>query len=215
MANLSDLGFKKGVVVETILSSYNADGSSNAAPMGATMIDEKHVAVTFYNSSRTFANVKAEKSAVLNITTDIWVYYRTALKESNAEGRLPDEWFAVTDMMKAPRLRSAEATIELKLIELTALGKDKTRAVFAADKTDAVQGYPKAYSRAFGATVEAIVHATHIKALNDGASQRKLVETLLLQIQMCRDVICRVAPGSAYEKVIDDLLKRVGKGGHA
>ena len=34
MAKLTDLGFSKGIIFETIVSTYNLDGSPNAAPMG-------------------------------------------------------------------------------------------------------------------------------------------------------------------------------------
>ena len=34
MAKLTDLGFSKGMIFETIVSTYNPDGTPNAAPMG-------------------------------------------------------------------------------------------------------------------------------------------------------------------------------------
>ena len=85
MAKLIDLGFAKGMIAETIVSTYNADGSPNAAPMGATLIDAEHLAFDLFNSSTTLANIKSNRSAVVNLTSNIEVYYRTAFKEANPE----------------------------------------------------------------------------------------------------------------------------------
>jgi hypothetical protein len=93
MANLSDLGFKAGVISEAIVTTYNADGSANAAPMGLKLIDEVHLSMSVFNSSKTCQNLKAKKSAVVNLTSDIDVFYKSAIKDANRNGILPAEWF--------------------------------------------------------------------------------------------------------------------------
>ena len=47
---LVDLGFSKGTIVETIVSTYNRDGKPNAAPMGVATIDDEHLSVDFFVS---------------------------------------------------------------------------------------------------------------------------------------------------------------------
>ena len=37
MTNLDDLGFLKGSIGETIVSTYDVDGQPNAAPMGVVI----------------------------------------------------------------------------------------------------------------------------------------------------------------------------------
>ncbi len=105
MAKLSDLGFQKAAIAETIVSTYNSDGSPNAAPMGATLKNQKQLTIDLFNSSATLANVKSSRCAVINLTDNIEIYYRTAFKEANPDGVLPEEWFTKAQAVNAPKLR--------------------------------------------------------------------------------------------------------------
>ena len=53
MVKLSDLGFLKGIIAETIVSTYNDDKTPNAAPMGILMEDEHHLTIDLFNSTIT------------------------------------------------------------------------------------------------------------------------------------------------------------------
>ncbi len=209
MAKLSDLGFLKGAVTETVVSTYNADGEPNAAPMGVTMTDEQHLAISLFNSSATLANIKSGRCAVLNLTGNIEVYYRTAFKEANPGGVLPKGWFQKAKAVNAPKLRLAEATVEVSVTEMAAQGAEKTRADFAVELVQATRKYPQVYCRAFGATLEAIIHATRVKALANDEKEQERVGELLKKIACCDEVAGRVAPNSQYSLVMDDLKKRI------
>jgi hypothetical protein len=207
---LSDLGFRKGIIAEAIVSTYNPDGSSNAAPMGIFMIDDQHVAVNFYNSSQTLVNVKVNKGAVLNLTRDIETYYRTAFKDANPDGKVPEDCFIVAEAVKAPMLWSAEATVEVSLEDLATLDFERTRVIFKVHRVVSVPRYPQVYCRAFGVTVEAIINATRVEALSGIKTEQKRIEELLKQIEVCHAVVCRVAPDSTYAAIMEDMMKKVG-----
>ncbi len=209
MAKLSDLGFKKGAISEVILSTYNRDGSPNAAPMGATLKDEQHLTIELYNSSTTLANLKTTKCAVVNLTSNIDVYYRAAFKEANPDSTLPREWFAKAQAVNAPKLRSADATVEGSVVDLAAIGAEKTRALLAVERLEAEKGYPKVYCRAFGLTLEAIIHATRVKALAGNQKEHEHVSELLKKIRECDVLVSRVVPNSQYSAVMADLMKRL------
>jgi hypothetical protein len=209
MLELSDLGFLKGVIVETIVSTYNTDEEPNAAPMGVTMMDEQHLAINLFNSSTTCTNIRSNKCAVVNLTGNIEVFYKTAFKEANPDGVLTQEWFEKAKAVNAPKLRLAEATIDVSVTNLVALRNEKTRAEFIVELVQAAQGYPQVYCRAFGETVEAIIHATRVKALVNEVKEQKRVSELLKKISYCNDVVNRVAPNSSYSTVMDDLIKRI------
>jgi len=209
MAKLSDLGFLKNVIAETIVSTYNTDEEPNAAPMGVTMIDAQHLAINVFNSSTTFTNIKLNSCAVVNLTGNIEVFYRTAFKEANPNGVLPQEWFEKAKAVNAPKLCLAEATIDVSLTDLVAFNAEKTRAVFNVEFVQAEQKYPQVYCRAFGATVEALVHATRVKALLHDENEKKRVNELLKKISYCNDVVNRVASNSSYSLVMADLMKRI------
>jgi hypothetical protein len=209
MSKLSDLGFLKDVVVETIVSTYNTNGKPNAAPMGITMMDERHLAINLFNSSTTCANIKSNRCAVVNLTGKVEIFYRTAFKEANPDGVLPQEWFEKAKAVNAPKLRLAEATIDVSVTDLVALDAEKTRAVFTVELVQAARKSPQVYCRAFGATIEAIIHATRVKALLNDEKEQKRVSELLKKISYCNDVVNRVAPNSSYSLVMADLIKRV------
>jgi hypothetical protein len=208
-AKLSDLGFSKGIIAETIVSTYNIDGKPNAAPMGAIMEDEQHLAINLFNSSLTCSNIKANRCAVVNLTSNIEVFYKTAFKEANPDGKLPQEWFEKAKAVNAPRLRSADASIDVSINDLVPIGTEKIRAVFNTELVQAKQKYPQVHCRAKSATLEAIIHATRVKAFINDEKEQKRVSKLLEMIGNCNEVVNRVAPNSSYSMVMADLMKRI------
>ena len=206
---LVDLGFSKGTIVETIVSTYNRDGKPNAAPMGVATIDDEHLSVDFFISSATYSNIKAHRCAVVNLTSDIEVFYKTAFKEANSDGTVPQEWFEQETVVNAPKLRSADATIGISIYQLEAIGVEKARAFFKVRSLQAREKYPQVYCRAFSATLEAIIHATRVKAFLNHQGEQKQIGKLLEQIENHHEVVNRVAPNSVYSTVMADLIKRI------
>jgi hypothetical protein len=209
MAKLSDLGFSKGIIVETLVSTYGANGKPNAAPMGVVMEDEQRIIINLFNSSTSCKNIKENKCAVVNLTGNIEVFYKTAFKDANPDGELPKEWFKKASALNAPRLRLAEASIEVSVKELVPVGAEKTLAIFLVNSIQATRKYPKVYCRAMSQTLEAIIHATRVKALVNNPAQQKSVGHLLEMIADCDKVVNRVAPNSSYTLVMADLMKKV------
>jgi hypothetical protein len=209
MAKLSDLCFSKGAIAETVVSTYDTNWRPNAAPMGVIIEDEDRIVINLFNSSITFNNIKANKCAVANVTSDIEIFYKTAFKEANPLGKLPQEWFEKAKSINAPRLRLANATIDMVLDNVVPIGAEKTKAFFKVQEIEAKRQYPQAYCRAFGLTVEAIIHATRIKALINDEKEQKHIIRLLEIIDECNRVINRVAPNSGYSEIMIDLTRRI------
>lgn len=206
MADLADLGFKVGVISEAIVTTYNADGSANAAPMGLKLVDEQHLSMNIFNTSSTCQNLKTKKAAVINITADIEVYYKSALKEANSI--LPTEWFANAETVDAPKLRTADATVELS-VEKEEFSADRTLFVCKVQRLSAQKVFPQVYCRAFPLTVEAITHATRVKAFARDPGKQEEVAKLTRAIRDCAAIVERVAPDSQYTRVFVDLLQRI------
>jgi hypothetical protein len=209
MAKLTDLGFLEGIICETIVSTYSPDGSPNAAPMGATMQTAKTLNLNIYNSSQTSRNLKTNKFAVINLTSDIEVFYKTAFKETNTDGKLPKDWFQKSRILNAPILQSSEASVSIIVAKIEPEGTDITRFTCQVKRIETAKTYPQAYSRARALTLEAIVHATRVKAFAKDKKQQKTVEKLLALIQGHNEVINRVAPNSTYTAVMADLMRRI------
>ena len=209
MAKLTDLGFSKDAIFETVLSTYNPDGTADAAPMGVTMIDQQTISLNLYNSSQTSRNLKANKCAVINLTSNIEVFYKTAFKEANQNGELPQEWFEKKEAVNAPCFRSADATIGVSVVEMEPVRAEKTKFSCKIERIDALKVYPQVYCRAMSATLEAILHATRVKLFINQKTKQKDVTKLLSMIENSNDIVNRTAPNSVYSTVMADLMKRI------
>jgi hypothetical protein len=88
MMSLTKLGLKKGMIFETIVTTSN-NKIPNAAPMGITTEDMKHLIIQPYKSSQTYENLLLTNLAVVNFIDDPWLFYRTALKDDIEKNILP------------------------------------------------------------------------------------------------------------------------------
>ena len=210
MAGLRDLGFSEGLILETIVSTYNANGEPNAAPMGIMMKTERNLKLKPYATTTTYQNLVATKSAVVNLTTDPELFYITAFKEVAPNGKLPLALFRKAKSVVAPRLVTADTHIEVTVESLKTLENEKAEAECTVILIKTSKKIPKAYCRAAGATIEAIIHATRIKAfLNKSEEKNEQVLELLERFRICRDVVNHVGAGSRYSDIMSDLAKRI------
>jgi hypothetical protein len=185
------------------------DGTPNAAPMGATMQDPQILSLNIFNSSQTSHNLKASKCAAINITNNIDFFYKTAFKEANPHGKLPQEWFEKSELVNAPKLRSANATIDVTVVGMEPIGAEKTKFSFHVERTYADRICPQVYCRAMSATLEAIINSTRVKEFVKDEKKKEQVNQLLQIIGNCNDVVNRTAPNSTYSYVMADLMKRI------
>jgi hypothetical protein len=209
MAKLTDLGFLKGMIFEAIVSTYNRDGSPNAAPMGTTMQNQHTISLNIFNSSETNRNLKTNKCAVINFTNNIEVFYKTTFKEVNPNGKLPQEWFEKAGFVNAPKLQLSDANIEVSVTSIEPKGAEKTNFSCDIVKIKVDKMYPQIYCRAMSMTLEAIIHATRVKAFVNDDKQEKNVNALLELIENNNDFVNRVAPNSMYATIMADLTKRI------
>jgi len=209
MAKLTDLGFLKDTFAETIVSTYNTDGTPNAAPMGIILENQQTLILNIFNTSTTNCNLKTSKCAVINLTNNIEAFYKTTFKEANPNGKLPAEWFDKARTINAPRLQFADASIEVSVINMEPCGVDRTKFVCNVKQTKTPKKYPQVYNRALSATIEAITHATRVKAFINDEKKQKQVSELLEMIENQKNLVNHVAPNSAYSAVMTDLMKRI------
>ncbi len=208
MVELTDLGFSKDMFSETIVSTYNPDGSINAAPMGLKMQDTKHLFMSIFNTSSTCRNLKFRKQAVVNLTSNIEIFYKSAFKEANIDGKIPTQWFARADVVEAPKLSSSDGSIEVLIGSISDDG-ERTEFSCKVKSLSAMKKYPQVYCRAMPLTLEAITHATRVKAFMKVPKKQKEVSELIETIRNYTHIVERVAPNSEYTSVLVDLLNRI------
>jgi len=209
MAKLIDLGFSKGTIFETIVSTYSNNKAPNAAPIGAIMQNPQTISLKIFNTSNTNRNLKANKSAVINLVDDIEVFYKTTFKEANPEGLLPQEWFVKAESVNAPQLRFANATIDVSVADAVQIGEDKTHFFCNVEQINVHEMFPQVYCRSMSATLEAIINATRVKVFLRDNEQKKQVSHLLELIENSNKIVNHTAPNSLYSRVMADLLKKI------
>ena len=210
MTTLTDLGFSKGAIVETVVSTYSADGQPNAAPMGVTMENSQRMAFRIYTSALTYRNLQAKRCAVVNVTSNPEVFYRTAFKEANPNGKLPLDWFGKAETVDAPSLRGAEAHIEVAVTDMAPFDSERAEVSCDVKHIQASPAFPKVYCRAVFATIEAVVHATRVKVFLTHPDEQKREQALKLleTIKGYHELVNRVAPNSRSAGIMADLTQR-------
>ena len=205
MVTLVDLGFNKNIIYETIVCTYNQDGSPNAAPIGVIVEDVCQVNFVIYNSASTLKNLQSHRLATLNLTGNLDIFFHTALKDT----RLPLEWFEKSNQIDAPQLKIADATIAVTIENFSALDGQRTKVVGKVCHITALKRYPQSYCRAAAAVLEAIIHTTRIKALYNVESEQEYVNKLLNLIKTCHEVVNRSAPNSHYAELMFALQQKI------
>ena len=211
MTKITELGFCMGVIVETVVSTYNAKRQANAAPIGVMMKRPNCIALRIFNSSLTYNNIKLKRCAVINLISDAEIFYHTAFKETNQNARIPQEWFEKAETVDAPQLQKAEALIEVTVVEIQPFDSERTEVTCKVQRIKASSILPKAYCRAQAATIEAIIHATRVKVFVTKSSRQNQERTLRLleKIKECNNIVNCVAPNSCYSEIMADLNQRI------
>jgi len=206
-SELIKLGFAPRQIVEVIVSTYDENKTPDAAPMGVTS-REGRLIIRPYTTTQTYLNLMGRRCGVVNLTGDPELFYRTAIKESNEGEQVPAEWFLGAEKVDAPRLRGAEAYLEVSVVDQNPIASDRAEFTCEVVQLEVASAYPKAYSRAAFALIESVIHATRLKEYLASGRMGE-AEQLLSMINHYRALVERVAPGSRYTLLMADLLKRV------
>ena len=203
-------GFQKNVIYESIVTTLNADYTSNAAPMGIILQDEKHLILTIFNTSKTLQNLKTTQCAVINFTHDIALFYKTVFKKSLFMENLPSEWFIPAKVVSAKKLHAADATLEVLAVTFKPLKDEKTLVTCSIEHlTSSTVGVSQLYSRAFALTLEALIHATRIETYSTNPQKQTQTTKLIEQVFDYAQIVARIAPNSIYTTVMADLQKQI------
>lgn len=166
--DLLDIGIKKGVLCELIVTTYHEDGSPNAAPMGVRGIDGHRFKIAVHTDTDTYENLMRERCCALNITYDPLVFLRCALQgHKRGSSEIESVSVETSGDGKVPYLSGAQAYVEsfLEKVELSDMvdtrGSAKVaKTVFKVGKIKLLKPYPIAPNRGFFAGVELAIALT-------------------------------------------------------
>lgn len=191
-------------IIETIISTYNADRSPNAAPMGI-IFTQRGVLIKPFLKTSTCRNLAREQCCTINFTTDPEIFLRTAFKKRGR--KLPEKWFIKAEKIDAPILKEADAIIEAKVKRIHQ-GEQRARIECEILKTNIFKSPPFGYCRAKFALIESIIHGTRILE-NQAEGKNREAEKLRSLIELYRGLVERVAPKSTYTKLIAELIRKI------
>jgi hypothetical protein len=160
------------VIVETIVTSIDAAGAVNCAPMGVEWGDEVIVLKPFVDTA-TFRNLTATGAAVVNLIDDVRVFARAAISNP------------VYDTVTAQAVRGVVLTeccswreVEVRLVDRTPpRARIETVVVHRGVRREFI-----GFNRARHAVLEAAIYATRLHLL-----PRTFVESEMARLQVIVD----------------------------
>ena len=198
----------KNCIYEGIISSYGAHKEPNVAPVGFVFKKPRKIQLFLYKGTRTLDNLINSKCGTVNITHDAELFYKTAFKEVNPNGKLPRKLFQQAKKINAPLITQADFNLEF-VVERITEHNDRTLLLCRIVNIKKNLKEMQPYSRGLFATIESIIHATRIKAFFV-EGRNKDAEELIKLVKHYRELVKRVSPDSTYSEIVDELIKKSG-----
>ncbi|MEM3096527.1 MAG: DUF447 family protein [Nitrososphaerota archaeon] len=200
--NLAELGFPKNCILETIVSTYSDETKPHAAPMGVSTIDGETLLIKPYKTTQTYGNLVSMGCAVINVTSDPVLFYRSLFREGLR--------FRKAVMVEAPALVDADGWVEVEVGQWRDLGDE--RVVFSclvrgAELRDVVA---RPYSRAVHAVMESVIHSTRIPIFLKTERRGEALRLVEL-VRWYKSIVERVAPATVYAEIMDRLDSRISE----
>lgn len=196
--NLVNLGFRKNCVMETITVTENPDGSFNPAPMGVTWIGGTLMEFKPYKATQTYRNLQCSTTSHINLVNDPLLFLYSAFK---------NEVKAVIDM-DGPILLGSEACIAIEKIKESELSEDRYYYMNRVKNIKIYHCYPRVFSRGISEAIEAVIHATRVKAYRN---QGKETEAARLEdrIKDCIRLIKKVSGEDSPEMMVSEKIREL------
>jgi hypothetical protein len=192
---LDSLGFRDGCIAEVVLVTVNPDGSPNAAPMGAKRMGGDVFEVRPFKTSATYRNLLNDPRSTINVTSDPTMFLVTAFKDE-----VPTQ-----PAMDRLGLKGCDACITLERTEGVEFSADRYLFKNKVKKVAVHASHPRVFSRGVAEAVEAVIHATRVKAFRMQGRHGDALE-LEEKARECIGVVRRVsADGSPEAETVDRL----------
>ncbi|MBU2559656.1 DUF447 family protein [archaeon] len=165
--NIADMGFIPGRIMEAIVTTYNSDGSPNAAPIGIYPISDTEIQMDIHEPTDTRSNLLRTGVCVVNIVFDPHLFLKCAIIGSGkgeAENEIAKDETISAENVDAPALKEANAWIELKMQTSEEKTKSDMHGEMKFSRVKCIvenitinKKYPIAINRGLFAAIEAAV----------------------------------------------------------
>jgi hypothetical protein len=160
------------MIIESIVTTVDADGRVNCAPMGVEWGDEVIVLKPFLETA-TYRNVVATRAAVVNLVDDARVFARAAISNpeypTTAAVKVRGVVLADVCSWRELEIRSIDSTPPRSRIEMAVVHRGVAREFIG-------------FNRARHAVLEAAIYATRLHLLS-----REFIESEMARLQVIVD----------------------------
>ena len=205
--DLTKVGMHKGQQYETIITTIDKDGKSNAAPFGLRVLESNEIFLRIFEGGNTIKNIKEKEEFIVNITADPLMF---TLATTNT---IPDEYLTrVSNKTKSngelAYLTDADAYFICEVTSLkTSFREDDpikaTEINFIKAEVSEINiknKCAKPINRAIHALIEALVNYSRINIV-DEKTQEYFIERFLESERIIKRV------GNEKEKESIQILK--------
>ena len=192
MDQLHRLGLKDRWIYEVLISTFR-DGAPHAAPFGVWADGADSLLLDVYPGSQTLANILEGGHFVANFPADVELLHAAL----HAPRRLA---FTEAQLVQAPVVAGCTVAVELALSSATPR-RDTVRIAGDVKRVHRAAA-PRLINRAEGLLLESLVLFTRLELRDAAATLKALTENYR--------VVRKVAPGSAYERALGELLRDLG-----
>lgn len=203
---LDNLGFEFSETVEAIVSTQNTTGTLNAAPMGIVRTGRDTLEIRPFLETTTFRNLGATGKATINLVHNIMLYLETAFDRLTPGHQL----FEKTSTSWPASLREADAFLVVSVLRQGQYTQERSFFVCQAKGAQVNNPFPRAYSRGFAASLEAIIHATRIQAFI-GEGEKQKVRELLQSYEQCQQTVEKISeeasPNMKVIRILRDMIE--------
>lgn len=188
MQILEQIGMNKGWIYEVIISTYSENGP-HSAPIGVWTDDYATLRMEIFKSTRTVTNILNTREFVVNLISDLAIFYESLFDKAKIEYHKSTE-------VNAPVIKEAPSAMEFRLSHI-----DEKEQTFRLESIPVhVQGQDaiSLINRAAALTLESLVLATKRPHLPKLRTDEILRENYR--------VVKKVAPGSRHERIMGMLF---------
>ncbi len=201
---LDELGLKRNMTYETIVTTVSKDRDFNVAPMGVIRMKGEKLKIRVYKDTETYRNMVLTREAVINLTFKVEDFYSSIYEKERFTG----ERFTDSLTVNCPRLRNADAYIEVQLEEVKNVDQERSDCIFMVKFVEAVKTMPRALCRCDYAVIESLIHLTRIPVYLERGEKRK-AEELIYLINHYRGIVERICPGSKHSEVMRKIASKL------
>jgi hypothetical protein len=194
---MDQMGFDYGSTIETILTTWNCDGTVNAAPMGVIRNLKDQIIIRPYRSSNTYRNMLKNKEVCINTTRDSEIFMKTAFKDEGL-GSYP---IRNGDLI----LEGSDASIKLKITSVESENANRPEFTSEIQRIITKKRIPISFNRGKNNAIEAIIQASHIRYKIQERGED--VKTDLINFNSNIQIIRKVSASDSTEMKVANKLE--------